>query len=145
MTKPIPDNEQLRTALHGILHRANLLVSTKRTIRSELETTLLLQGGSLDHRKKEIGKWIDADLQECKKEAQNSSADESIETEMKPPPLIPALADFVGTNQMAISDVARKIWEHILSNKLQVIWANCSVILPRRGSGVVFHRERHPR
>jgi chromatin remodeling complex protein RSC6 len=143
MQESIPNNEHLKSALHVMLQRANLSVSTKRTMRQELETTLLLHSGSLNHLKKEIGEWIDDYLQVREKENQDSPADESVERELKLPRLVPALADFVGTNQMAMSDVARKIWEHILENKLQVIWANNSVVLPARSAWSPFLHPKH--
>ncbi len=146
----IPNNETLRSKLRGILQGANLETLTKRAARRELEKSFSLEEGGLDERKQEIASWVDEYIEENDKNADEppalaesaersaSEADEDGDGEdskestgksakkgksargWKPQWLKPALAEFVGTDQMKRTDVVKMIWDHVRSNNLQV-------------------------
>jgi chromatin remodeling complex protein RSC6 len=145
----IPDNDTLRSKLRGILKGSNLETLTKRAARRELEKSFSLEEGGLDERKQEIASWVDEYIEENDKtadeppvaESAERSASEADEDEdgddskestaksakkgksargWKPQWLKPALAEFVGTDQMKRTDVVKMIWDHVRSNNLQV-------------------------
>jgi upstream activation factor subunit UAF30 len=148
----IPDNEQLKDRLHGILKSANLETFTKRAARRELEKAFTLEEGDLDERKQEIADWVEEYINENEKAAEEpeatakdgddqseSEGEEEEEEESKPSAsksskkakstsgrgwkpqwLKPALAEFVGTDQMKRTEVVKMIWDHVKTNNLQV-------------------------
>ena len=144
----IPDNEKLKSKLRGILQGSNLETLTKRAARRELEKAFSLEEGGLDERKQEIAGWVDEYIEENDKNAEEPPAAESADRSVseaeadededskeaaskstkkgksargwKPQWLKPALAEFVGTDQMKRTDVVKMIWDHVRSNNLQV-------------------------
>ena len=160
----IPDNEALKNKLNGILQNADLESFTKRAARRELEKAFSLNEGDLDVRKQEIADWVEEYINEHDKAADEPTPDDAAadsdeksgeEQEeatkpakkaksggrgWKPQWLKPALAEFVGAEQMKRTDVVKKIWDHVRSCNLQVRGGSSgpAVIIATSPSRLIF-------